>query len=48
MVITWDTQTGKHLVPYTDPVTYALAWSPDDTRFASAIELSDVQIALVP
>ena len=48
IVITWDAQTGKHLVPYPDVAVYALAWSPDDTRFASTIEISDVQIALVP
>jgi eukaryotic-like serine/threonine-protein kinase len=48
VVITWDAQTGKHLVPYPDQVMYALAWSPDDTRFASVIEISDVQITLVP
>jgi hypothetical protein len=33
---------------YPDLPVYAIAWSPDDTRFASAIGLSDVQIALVP
>ena len=48
IVITWDAPTGKHLVIYPDEVMYALAWSPDDTRFASAIELSDVEITLVP
>ena len=48
VLITWDAQTGKHLVFYPDLPVYALAWSPDDTRFASAIGISDVQIALVP
>jgi len=48
VVMTWDAQTGKHLVFYPDVVVYAIAWSPDDTRFASAIEATDVQIALVP
>jgi WD40 repeat protein len=48
VVMTWDAQTGKHTAFYTDLALYALAWSPDDTRFASAIEFSDVQIALVP
>src|SRR6266567_3918345 len=48
VVMTWDAQTGKHLVFYPDVVVYAIAWSPDDTRFASAIESTDVQIALVP
>ncbi len=48
VVMTWDAQTGKHFVFYPDLPVYAFAWSPDDTRFASAIGLSDVQIALVP
>src|SRR6266699_6028033 len=48
VVMTWDAQTGKHLVFYPDVVVYAIVWSPDDTRFASAIEATDVQIALVP
>ena len=48
IVMTWDAPTGKHLVIYPDEVMYALAWSPDDTRFASAIEISDVEITLVP
>ena len=26
----------------------AVAWSPDDTRFVNAIEIMDVEIALVP
>ena len=47
-VMTWDAQTGKHFVYYPDLTVYAIAWSPDDTRFASAIEITDVQIALVP
>jgi WD40 repeat protein len=47
-VMTWDAQTGKQIAFYPDLALYAIAWSPDDTRFASAIEVSDVQIALVP
>ena len=46
--MTWDAQTGKQIAFYPDLAVYAIAWSPDDTRFASAIEVSDVQIALVP
>jgi WD40 repeat protein len=48
VVMTWDAQTGEHLVFYADLMVYALAWSPDDTRFASTIDPTDVQIALVP
>lgn len=48
VVTTWDAQTGEHLVFYADLPLYAIAWSPDDTRIASAIGVSDVQIALVP
>ena len=48
VVMTWDAQTGKQIVFYPDHAVYALAWSPEDTRFASAIEPSDVQIALMP
>ena len=48
VVMTWDAQTGKHIAFYPDLPVYAIAWSPDDTRFASAIGLSDVQIALAP
>lgn len=46
--MTWDAQTGKPLVFYPDVAVYALAWSPDDIRFVSAIKFSDVQIALLP
>jgi WD40 repeat protein len=48
VVMTWDAQTGKQMAFYPDLPVYAIAWSPDDTRFASAIGVSDVQIALVP
>jgi hypothetical protein len=43
-----EAQTGEHLVFYPDLPLYAIAWSPDDTRFASAIGVSDVQSMLVP
>ena len=46
--MTWTAQTGKLLMFYADLAIYAIAWSHDDTRFANTIELSDVQIALVP
>lgn len=35
MVVTWDALTGQDVVFYVDQSIFALAWSPDDTRFAA-------------
>ncbi len=47
-VMLWDARSGKDLTFYPDVTVYALAWSPDDTRFVSAIEPTDIEITLVP
>jgi WD40 repeat protein len=44
VVMTWDAQTGKQIVFYADLPVYAIAWSPDDTRFLSITEVTHVII----
>jgi dipeptidyl aminopeptidase/acylaminoacyl peptidase len=40
VVVTWDAYTEHHFSFYIDVPVFALAWSPDDTRFATSVEVS--------
>ncbi len=38
VVVGWDAYTERNFTFYLDSPTFALAWSPDDTRFVTSIE----------
>jgi eukaryotic-like serine/threonine-protein kinase len=40
VVMTWDAYTQRNFTFYIDVPVFALAWSPDDTRFATALVVS--------
>ena len=40
VVISWDAETGRNLRFYIDTPVFALAWSPDDTRFVTSTEVT--------
>jgi WD40 repeat protein len=40
VVLAWDAYTEHHFSFYTDMPVFALAWSPDSTRFVTSIEVS--------
>jgi WD40 repeat protein len=40
VVVTWDANTERNFKFYIDFPVFALAWSPDDTRFVSATEVT--------
>ncbi len=40
VVVSWDAETERNIRFYTDMPIFALAWSPDDTRFASTTEVT--------
>ncbi|MBA2393462.1 MAG: WD40 repeat domain-containing protein [Ktedonobacteraceae bacterium] len=40
VVVAWDAYTEHHFSFYIDVPVFALAWSPDDTRFATSLEVS--------
>jgi WD40 repeat protein len=40
VVLSWDAYTGNNFSFYVDQPTFALAWSPDDTRFVTSIVVS--------
>jgi len=40
VVVGWDAYTQRNVTFYLDSPVYALAWSPDDTRFVSSITVS--------
>jgi WD40 repeat protein len=40
VVLAWDAYTEHHFSFYIDVPVFALAWSPDDTRFATSVEVS--------
>lgn len=40
VVATWDAYTEHHFFFYIDDPVFALAWSPDNTRFVTSIEVS--------
>src|SRR5574337_685079 len=37
VVVSWDAYTKRNVTFYLDSPMFALAWSPDDTRFVSSI-----------
>jgi WD40 repeat protein len=37
VVVGWDAYTGRNFTSYLDSPVFALAWSPDDTRFVTSI-----------
>ncbi len=40
IVISWDAETEKNIKFYIDMPIFALAWSPDDTRFVTTTEVT--------
>jgi len=40
VVVTWDADTERNFAFYINVPVFALAWSPDDTRFATSIVVS--------
>ncbi len=40
VMLTWDAYTEHHLSYYVDQPIFSMAWSPDDTRFVTAIVVS--------
>lgn len=40
VVVSWDAATESHFASYIDTPVFALAWSPDDTRFVTATEVT--------
>jgi WD40 repeat protein len=40
VVVSWDAFTGRNFTFYLDSPIFALAWSPDDTRYVSSITVS--------
>jgi WD40 repeat protein len=40
VVVSWDADTQRNVAFYIDTPVFALAWSPDDTRFVTATEVS--------
>lgn len=40
VVVSWDAETERNVSFYTDMPLFALAWSPDDTRFVTATEVT--------
>ncbi|HEV2660841.1 MAG TPA: WD40 repeat domain-containing protein [Ktedonobacteraceae bacterium] len=40
VVVSWDADTQRNVAFYIDTPVFALAWSPDDTRFVSSTEVS--------
>ncbi|MBE3561193.1 MAG: WD40 repeat domain-containing protein [Ktedonobacteraceae bacterium] len=45
VVVIWDAATGGNISYFQDLPVFALAWSPDDTRIATALNLSTAQIS---
>jgi WD40 repeat protein len=41
VVVTWDADTERNFTFYQDFPVFALAWSPDDTRFVTAIDVTN-------
>ncbi len=39
VVVSWDADTQRNFISYVDTPIFALAWSPDDTRFVTATEV---------
>lgn len=46
VVVTWDADTERNFAFYIDVPVFALAWSPDDTRFVSAIDVTTQDMPL--
>jgi WD40 repeat protein len=46
VIATWDALTKGHFAFVLDLPIYALSWSPDDTRFVTALSDNSVQISL--
>jgi len=40
VVVTWDADTGRNVQFYIDTPVFALAWSPDDTRFVTSTDVT--------
>src|SRR6266536_3423688 len=40
VVVSWDADTQRNVAFYIDTPVFALAWSPDDTRFVTATEVT--------
>ena len=40
VVVSWDAETEKNIKFYIDMPIFALAWSPDDTRFVTTTEVT--------
>lgn len=40
VVVSWDADTQRNVAFYIDTPVFALAWSPDDTRFVTATDVS--------
>lgn len=40
VILGWDATTGSNFTFFTDAPVFAIAWSPDDTRLATAIAVS--------
>jgi WD40 repeat protein len=40
VVVSWDADTERNFTFYIDTPVFALAWSPDDTRFVTATEVT--------
>lgn len=41
VVVSWDADTERNFTFYQDMPVFALAWSPDDTRFVTAIDVTN-------
>lgn len=46
VVVTWDADTEHNFSFYIDVPVFALAWSPDDTRFVTAIDVTTQDMPL--
>jgi WD40 repeat protein len=40
VVVAWDADTERNFSFYIDEPVFALAWSPDDTRFVTSIDVT--------